>query len=242
MMQNQLEKLGFEEKEAKLYLALLELGEAGIGDISRKSGLKRTTVYHILDALKLRGLISQSQKGKKVLYLAEDPRSIGQDLKEKEALFQKTLPELLSIANMFEKKPAIRYFEGLSGIKEVYMDELKAENSELLCWWAESYAIFGDEFLIEYYMPERLKRKIWTRAIVPDSAFAKEHQKEDAKYLRQIRLAQLEPTFAELEISLYAKSKVSIKSFQEKFALIIESKALFNTLKNIFELQWKSLS
>ena len=240
-MQNQLEKLGFEEKEAKLYLALLELGEAGIGDIARKSGLKRTTVYHILDTLKSRGLISQTQKGKKVLYLAEDPHSIGQDLKEKEALFQKTLPELLSIANMFEKKPAIRYFEGLSGIKEVYLDELKLADSELLCWWAESYDIFGDEFIIEHYMPERLKKKIWTRSIVPDSEYARQHQKEDEKWLRKIRIAQLEPTFAELEISLYAKSKVSIKSFQEKFALIIESRALFNTLKNIFELQWRGL-
>ncbi|OGI28664.1 MAG: hypothetical protein A2288_00785 [Candidatus Moranbacteria bacterium RIFOXYA12_FULL_44_15] len=240
-MQNQLEKLGFDPKEATLYLALLELGEAGIVEISRKSGLKRTTVYHILDDLKSRGLVSQNQKGKKVRYMAEDPHSIGQSLKEKEALFEKTLPELLSIANMFEKKPAIRYFEGLNGIKEVYNDELKHESSELLCWWAESYAIFGDEFFYDYYVPERLKKKIWVRSIMPRNDAMAKYDANNEKELRQVRVADLEPTFAELEISLYGKSKVSIKSFQEKFALIIESRALFNTLKNIFELQWKSL-
>ena len=124
MLQNKLQQLGFEEKEAKLYAALLELGEAGIVDIARKSGLKRTTVYHILDNLKLRGLVSQTKKDKKVSYIAEDPRSIGEDLKEKERLFQKTLPELLSIANLMEKKPVIKYFEGLNGIKEAYRDQL----------------------------------------------------------------------------------------------------------------------
>lgn len=242
MLQNTLEKLGLEPKEAKLYLALLELGEAHIVDISRKSGLKRTTVYNILDSLKLRGLVSQTKKGKKEIYIAEDPRSIGEDIKEKEALFEKSLPELLSIANFMEKKPSIRYFEGINGIKEAYKDELRYPDSELLCWWAESYKIFGDEFIIDFYMPERLKKKIWTRNIVPDSEYARMHQKEDEKWLRQIRLAQLEPSFAELEISIYGKNKVNIKSFQEKFALIIESKALYNTLKNIFELQWKSLS
>ncbi|MFA7319152.1 MAG: helix-turn-helix domain-containing protein [Parcubacteria group bacterium] len=241
MLQKKLQQLGFEEKEATLYAALLELGEAGVVDIARKSGLKRTTVYHILDNLKLRGLVSQTKKGKRVIYLAEDPHSIGEDLKEKEKLFQKTLPELLSIANLMEKKPIIRYFEGLNGIKEVYKDELKQSNSELLCWWAESYEIFGDAFVIDYYMPERIKRKIWNRSIVPKSEYALYHKRFDQESLRQIRIAPLDPIFAELELSLYANNKTSIKSFQEKFALIIESKALYNTLKNIFELQWKGL-
>lgn len=241
MLRNKLQQLGFEEKEAKLYAALLELGEAGVVDIARKSGLKRTTVYHILDNLKLRGLVSQTKKGKRVTYLAEDPRSIGEDLKEKEKLFQKTLPELLSIANLMEKKPIIKYFEGLNGIKEAYKDHLKQQDYEMLGWWSESYNILGDDFFYDYYMPERLKKKIWLRAIVPNGPYGQKHLVEDQKFLRKIRLADLDPTFAELDIHLYQNSKVSINSFQEKFALIIESKALYNTLKNIFELQWKSL-
>lgn len=241
MLQKNLEKLGFEEKEAVLYTALLELGEASIVDIARKSGLKRTTVYHTLDNLKARGLISQTKRKKKILYIAEDPRSIEQELREKELLFQKTLPELMSIANFLERKPVIKYFEGLSGIKESYKDQLKYGNSELLTWWSESYEIFGDEFFYDYFMPERLKKKIWVRAIACRSPYMENQQKEDEKSLRKIKLADLEPTFAELDIALYGKSKIAINSFQEKFAIIIESKALYNTLKNIFELQWKSL-
>lgn len=243
MLQKDLEKLGFEAKEAKLYLALLELGEAGIIDIARKSNLKRTTVYHILDALKLRGLVSQTKSGKKVRYLPEDPRSIGQGLKEQERLFEKTLPGLMSIANIFDKKPVIRYYEGLSGIKEVYRDELSVEKgSEMLCWWSEGYTIVGNDFFYDVYMPGRLKNRIRMRAIAPDNDYVRNEKKYDEKFLRKIRLADLEPVFAELEISLYGNNKTSIKSFHDKFALIIESKALFNTLKNIFELQWRTLA
>jgi sugar-specific transcriptional regulator TrmB len=241
MLQNELEKLGFEAKEAQLYLALLELGEGDIADIARKSGLKRTTVYHILEDLKTRGLVSQSKKGKKTRYIAEDPRSIGEEMKEKEGLYHRTLPQLLSIANFLERKPVIRYYEGLSGIKEAYKDHLKYQDSELSGWWSKGYEIFGEDYFYDYYIPERLKRKIWVRAIVHDGSFGRKQQKEDTQYLRQIRLASWETAFTEIDIHLYGKSKVSINSFQEKFALIIESKALFNTLKNIFELQWKSL-
>lgn len=241
MLQNELEKLGFESKEAKLYLALLELGEGDIADMSRKSGLKRTTVYHLVDSLMGRGLISQNKSDKKVKYIAEDPRSIGENLKEKEALYKKTLPELLSIANFLKNKPIIKYYEGLNGIKEVYKDHLKHKDSELLGWWSKGYEIPVDDFFYDYYMPERLKQKIWLRAIVHDGSYGRKHQKEDSKYLRQIRLATWQNDFTEMDIHLYAKRKVSINSFSEKFALIIENKALYDTLKNIFELQWKGL-
>jgi len=241
MLQKNLEKLGFENKEAILYTALLELGEASIVDIARKSGLKRTTVYHTLDSLKTRGLISQTKRKKKVFYIAEDPRSIEQELREKELLFKKTLPELMSIANFLERKPIIKYFEGLSGIKESYKDQLNYGHDEILTWWSESYKIFGDEFFFDYFMPERLRKKIWVRAIACHSHYMESQKKEDEKSLRKIKLANLEPTFAELDISLYGKRKVAINSFHEKFAIIIESKALYNTLKNIFELQWKNL-
>lgn len=241
MLQKELEKMGFEEKEAKLYLALLELGEASVQDMARKSGLKRTTVYHILDSLKTRGFLSLAQKGKKTVYIAKDPRSIGEEIKEKEAIFKKTLPELLSVTNFLEKKPTIRYFEGLSGIKEVYLDELQHENTELMTWWSKSYEIFGDEFFHDFYMPERIKRKIWARAIAPDGEYMREQQKHDQEMLRTIKLMPAGQDSMELEISLYGKTKIAIKSFEEKFALIIESKALFNTMKGIFEMQWQTL-
>jgi HTH-type transcriptional regulator, sugar sensing transcriptional regulator len=240
-LQNILEKIGFDDKEAKLYLALLELGEAGIQDIARKSGLKRTTVYHLIDGLKTRGFLSLSKKGKKTLYIAKDPRTIGEEIEEKEAIFKKALPELLSIANFLEKKPSVRYYEGLEGIKEIYREELQYPDSELLAWWSKSYTIFGDDFFYNHYMPQRLKKKIWVRAIAPDNKYNRQMQVDDSKYLRKIKIIPASEQGMEMEISLYGKNNISIKSFEERFGLIIESKALYNTMKGIFEMQWKFL-
>ena len=46
-----LEKFGLSEKEAKVYLACLELGEDTASDISLKSNLPRTLIYDILEKL-----------------------------------------------------------------------------------------------------------------------------------------------------------------------------------------------
>ena len=40
-----LEKIGLNLNEAKIYLALLELGQAQAGYISKKTQINRTTVY-----------------------------------------------------------------------------------------------------------------------------------------------------------------------------------------------------
>ena len=51
--EKQLKSLGFSEKEARVYLALLELGPSTTTEIARKSKINRTTGYDILESLAL---------------------------------------------------------------------------------------------------------------------------------------------------------------------------------------------
>ena len=60
-----LKQLGLLEKEAKVYLASLELGEATVLELAKKSALNRTTVYVEIEKLGQRGLVSSIEKGKK---------------------------------------------------------------------------------------------------------------------------------------------------------------------------------
>jgi len=50
-MIEKLKEAGLTENESKIYLALLEIGPANAGLISRKSGLHRRVVYDSLDML-----------------------------------------------------------------------------------------------------------------------------------------------------------------------------------------------
>lgn len=57
----------------------------------------------------------------------------------------------------------------------------------------------------------------------------------DKKSLRQTRFIENKNSdILEVEIMLYGKNKISFQSFKESFGLIIESQAIFNTLKIIF--------
>jgi sugar-specific transcriptional regulator TrmB len=67
-------KLGLSEKEAAVYLATLELGEDTALNIAEKSQVNRTTTYVILEKLMKLGLASTVERGKKTVFVAEDPR------------------------------------------------------------------------------------------------------------------------------------------------------------------------
>ena len=110
------EKLGLEENEAKVYLALLELGAATVSEIAKKSGITRTNGYHVLQKLSWSGLVNiVSGKGKKIKYSAEHPRRLIQVATNKKSLWEekvndlkKILPDLISLYKVADK-PVIRY-------------------------------------------------------------------------------------------------------------------------------------
>ena len=114
MLFQDLQQFGLSEKEARVYMALLEIGEASIGLITKKSGVKRTTVYDVIEELKVSSLVGMIKKEKKTLYFAEDPRSLEGKLEERKESLKRMLPELLSIANFKNQTSKLATFKALS--------------------------------------------------------------------------------------------------------------------------------
>ncbi len=239
MYKKELKKLNFDEKEADVYLALLELGEANIEQIAKKSGVKRTTVYYVIDTLKEKGYIEMSKSGKKILYYALNPKKIGESLEEKKRIFEKIMPGLLSITNDIEKKPKIRYYEGREGIREIYKDTLRYHDQEMLVWTTEDILTHFDvDWLWSYYVIKRVENKIWQRTIAPDLTYAEELKEMDVEHLRQIRFCSKENYPMYVDITLYGGRFVGIMSFKDDLGLIVESEGIYKTLKSIFEMNW----
>ena len=78
-----LEELGLSTAEAKIYLALLELGQSKTGKIIDITHLQSSTVYHVMGSLIEKGLVSFIIKGKVKYYQAEPPESFLLFLEEK---------------------------------------------------------------------------------------------------------------------------------------------------------------
>ena len=144
-----LHDLGFSEKEAEVYLAMLELGPAPVQDISKKSGVNRSTTYVMIESLKRRGMVSTYEKGKKLYFSAESPDSLKMllqdemaELKAKQAKLEAALPRLEAIFNARDDKPSVRFFEGEQGLMQIRKEIVESGKPK----W-EFYAV--DEALTE---------------------------------------------------------------------------------------------
>lgn len=226
-----------------MYLAALELGDSNIQQLAKKSGIKRTTAYDIIESLKKKGFMTQMIKSKKMLFSAVDPRKLENEIEEQRHVVKRAMPELLAIANSLGVKPKVSFFEGHEGIKEAYKDTLNYPDQELLAWVAEEAVKYFDvDFLNNEYLPKRVEKKIWVRAIAPDVEEMHAYHEVDEKSLRKTRLTDAESFGLDVEINLYGKNRIALMSFEEGFGMIIESKKIFDTLKNIFEMNWKALA
>lgn len=84
MIEEQFEKLGLNENEREVYLAVLKAGKIPHARVSRLTGINRTTVYSIADKLAKLGLITEDL-GEKISYLmVEGPESIERMIKREE--------------------------------------------------------------------------------------------------------------------------------------------------------------
>jgi len=239
MLINDLKNAGLDEAEAKVYLAALELGETNISRLAKKSGIKRTTTYLVVDSLKEKGLLSSAKKGNKTKFYAEDPRKIDELIMEKKKAIDKIMPELLSFANLLDRKPKIRYFEGKDAYKEVFKDILKYPNSEVLAWFNEKFVDY--DFFPNYFIPKRKEKKIWARAIFPDNPKTREIAQSDQVELRQGKFIASDRFKMEIEINIYGKNKIGLIAYDEELAVIIESQKIFEAQKSIFEVMWEML-
>jgi sugar-specific transcriptional regulator TrmB len=130
-IQNTLQGLGLEEKEARTYLALLELGEGTILEISRKSGIKRPTTYVVLRSLEEKGFVSRILKGKKALYSPQHPKKLITEAEVRLKELREVVPQLESLAGKASNKPRVMIYEGKDRLDQAY-DEMFITKGEML--------------------------------------------------------------------------------------------------------------
>src|SRR3989344_8899127 len=114
---------GLSDKEAKVYLALLELGTATAFEIASRSGINRSSTYVVLEALSKMGLAGLSGDNKVKSYVAVSPEAIAQmsraSAKKHEQIesnIKSILPDLNALNKNLVQKPKVRVFDGLEGL------------------------------------------------------------------------------------------------------------------------------
>lgn len=242
-----LEKLGLSEKEAKVYLATLELAKDTAQNIARKANVNRPTAYFVLEKLMDLGLVSTLEEGKKTLFVAEDPKELKnvlarekQDLEQREKELSETMNQFTALYNAKQDKPRVRYFEGADGLEA--MDRYGREN------------IRGTEFLsispidlVEKMFPERRKtslgervklgikaRTIYTHEGGEITGFQNKKELRDGVFIERNKF----PINA--TVTIYPEWGVKLYYYDEArpYGVVIEDKGIAKNMAIIFELTW----
>lgn len=242
-----LETLGLTKEEAQIYLAGLELGETSVQNLAKKAGIKRPTVYKILEKLVEKGMFYQTFKGKKRFFNAENPDKLKASLRQKEMDFSRILPELRSIYNVSDTKPKVKFYEGVVGAISVYEDTLNylEEGGEMLSYTSieKLFELFPKDYAEEYFK-KRTEKNITAKIIAVDSEESREWKRNAEKERREILLVPEDQNvffgfFGDTEI--YG-DKVALISYRENFmAVVIESREIANMQRFIFNLAWEKL-
>ena len=96
-IKNSLKNVGLSEQEASIYVALLKMGNLAASRIAKTIGVKRTTVYPILQNMVSKGFVQTIQKKNQKYYGAAKPQSIVAYLEKKLEDFESIIPSLQTL-------------------------------------------------------------------------------------------------------------------------------------------------
>ncbi len=243
-MLEQLKNIGLSDNEAKVYLAMLELGPASVIDIARKAEINRPTAYVQIESLKKRGLVSTQTKGKKQIYIAESPEhlesvldnQLHQIAAQKEILSQ-TLPNLASLYQSAGHRPTVRFFEGKEGLMQMQNIFFKSGYKEVLSVTNldDVLAIFPNH--LKTHSPRRIKQEISSRIIYSSSQG--QVLPSDPGNLRESRFIPTARMPFSGDVNILG-NMVAITALKGQISgVIIEHQAIADSFRGFFNFLWE---
>ena len=240
MKEETLIEIGLSKNEARVYLALLELGTATGGKISELSKVHRTNVYDALERLIEKGFVGYFTKDNKRYFETTDPNNLMNILKEKELHLSNIMPQLLLAKQMAKKdKIDVSVAEGLRAIKDSKLRQLKFKKPIYTLGSPKSAADVAKPFLLNFHK-QRIALKIEDYLIYNDDA--------DKAYLKNLasmpytHVRVLPPKFNAPISTNICGDEVTLKVWEKGSAvvIIIKSEKVAQAYRNYHKLLWDS--
>lgn len=242
-LEDQLLRLGLDNKEARFYLAALELGQAPVSTIARKAGISRTNAYEVLARLLRKGTVTQIEragsKDRRRFYVAaEDPQRLLGIIEAQRAAAESILPELRSIYNQSTVRPRVRMYEGVEGIRTVLYETLNCRSGELR-------GILSMRDLLDTpgraesdeYIRQRVRAGITLRVLRSREKDVGDLWQSGATELREVRYTPPGLVFA-MTTWIYDDKVAIVSSRRENFGMTIQSEEFARMQQNLFSVLW----
>ena len=236
-----LKSIGLTENQAKVYLAGLELGPASILDLARVSGVKRTTIYSVMEELLAQDFFTTLKKEGKKLYAAIDPDSLKHMILERHETLTHNLPEFRALYSLSPSKPKVIFYEGAENIKKIMEEPLHILSKGQLYYrinagQKEMVEVVGQDWWKDLAI-KRVKKGLPIKVIADRiSQPIPELVTTDPKALREIRFL---PTNTHIPVreQIYG-DRMAIIDLRAMIALVIEDKNVADLHRVFFEALW----
>jgi len=230
-----LKQLNFDEKELKIYLALLKIGETTVTKISQETYIERTLVYYIIDKLIGRGLVSFKLKNNVKYYSASAPDKILEELKEKEKSFLEILPFLEKIRKQaYEEEVKVDIYKGIEGLKAIINDIFKSKVKEFLVLGEQGQIQINYPIIYSQYLRKLEKEKIKEKVLVRGDFKGKLEKSKNSEF-RYLPKEHISP----ITVLIYG-NKIQITIWEKPmFNILINSKKISESFKSYFNQLWK---
>jgi len=242
MLEKDLEEIGLDQKEARVYLSALELGESVVQKIARQAGVNRATTYFIIESLTKMGLMSSIFKGKKQFFIAADPDKLAEILeyqksdieRKKEALTQ-IMPQLQAFSAR-AGRPVVKLYEGKEGLNTLIDEFAKTGKGTMnMAYSLDSVRSVFPPAEREKAFKKRIQKNIQTKVIYTFKEGIFPDEKLSVR--RKIPLDKFPITFDFAVLN----DRVRIASLKNRLVgIMIEDKEIAASLKAVLDLAWEA--
>lgn len=241
-LQKKLAQSGLSSHEASVYMAMLELGPTTILKLSRQSGVKRTTIYHVIESLKGKGLVSMEERGFKRYPVAESPSRLERMLDEQKNALKSFFPELEALYSLRGNDSIIRYYSGVEAMRSAYdglLQDLRNGDDYYVIGDPDRWSQFDKEYF-KSFIERRLKIDLKAKVALVPSASALAYKKTERNYREEVRIFP-EGTTIDANMTI-VPGKIVIHPLTHPITtIVIETGAVVRMQKNLFEVIWRSL-
>lgn len=152
-MENILDKLyqlGFKKNDAKVYIALLELGVSNPSKISKKTNIVRARVYDSLKRLEKQGLIEREAVNRAPEYSAINPSIVFSNIKSeltKKIDITEHLPDIIKDKIKIKPEMGTWAVKGIPKIKSKIENIISQTNNKLMALITPDYTKNSDKWI-----------------------------------------------------------------------------------------------
>lgn len=233
------ERTALNDKQRRVYLALLQTGTAPVSQIARLAQLKRPHTYTIISELEQLGYVHQVMSAKQKMYAAADPNKLASELQQNAKRFEEMLPYLHAIQRR-NGKPYVQYFSGLDGVSEAFSQIYRPKSARYVTSIERAQKAIPEE--VARWQKIYIAGKAWpgSRHIQTDTATDRTFGALLGRNGQQVRYLKTGVTL-NADIAL-VDSRVFLTSFEHGIHVsVISSPATYKALCTLYDLAWLSL-